>query len=1163
MNFKRVNNITGWVVCLIACVVFIMTSEAGGSFWDCGEFVSSCFKVQIPHPPGAPLFILLGRIAIILTGSNPLTAAKSVNVLNAFASGFTILFLFWTITHFARKLVHTDKTQELTKMQIFSIMAAGAVGGLAYTFCDSFWYSAVEGEVYAFSSFFTAIVFWCIVRWEDGADDPGADKWLILIFFLIGLSIGVHLLCLLTVPSIVLTYYYKKRARFDYKKIKKYFIRTLIVLGVLGVIASLLSASGKVNAERGVPFDGTMAGVMIVGTLLAIGFLYLVEYIAPKDKKELWGGAFIFLVIGTALEGVVQVGVIQYSIVIAGQFDVFFVNSMHMPYFYGFAFFFVILAVAIWWALRFAAKKDWYYMKLGLWCFTFLLIGYSSYLTTMIRSNADPAIDMYNVDNPISLAGYLGRQQYGDWPLLYGQKFVAQPLDNKPQYDYEKTSHGYIKAFSGYSYSYDPKDMMVFPRMWDNSNEQGHADYYAMFMDVGKNKDGSYDIPKDDDGHYTRPNFADNVGFFLSYQSYFMFFRYFMWNFSGKENDIEGLFTGNPRDGNWITGIPFIDNAMYGDQSLMPDTAKANKSHNTMFALPFILGFIGLFYHFKKRGDDAFIAFVLFLFTGFLIIIYLNQAGFQPRERDYAYAGSFYAFSIWVGLGILYFIDMASKWDKKLLINTILIPCGVVSLLFLIVGARFQFGLAPGIGFAALFFIVAAGIPYALKSLKSAKAIIITASLIGLCVTLLMGQQEWDDHDRSNKQLARDLAKDYLESCPQNAILFTYGDNDTYPLWYAQEVEGIRPDIRVINTSLLGIDWYINQFRYKINQSAPIDVIWNAEQIEGGKRDAVLFRADPAFPDDRYYKLYDMMKDYTGSDDPAKMQDEGEGNTYNTFPGHKVSVPVDEAVVRANGTVNPTDSIVKEVRFTIPKNVLYKGDLAMLDIIAANNWKRPICFTMNQAGLGFDGYLRKNGMSYQLVPVENSPENTDFAYNVVMNKFGFGNAQIPGVYYDEENRRHLLDIRQACSQLALDLADKNRKDDARKVLEKTDKMMLQQNMPYGLISRQNDHDRVSMMFLEACYRANDSTLANKVYKAVKKDFQQQVMYYNSLTGNMAEFMQSDKDGTEQLNKQLDQVVQMFTMPQLMSPPQPAALKTDTAAKPSKPKPDVSAVPKKK
>ena len=732
--------------------------------------------------------------------------------------------------------------------------------------------------------------------------------------------------------------------------------------------------------------------------------------------------------------------------------------------------------------------------------------------------------------------------------LFYtGKNLLRRSLIRKEQFDYEKTTHGYIKALSGYQYSYAPEDMMVFPRMWDASNDQNHADYYAMFMGITKNKDGTYERP---------PTFGDNLQFFVGYQTYFMFFRYFMWNFSGKQNDIEGLFTGNTRDGNWITGIPFIDNAMYGDQSLMPQTIKDNKAHNTMFALPFIFGIIGLFYQFKRKGDDGLVAFLLFFFTGFAIIIYLNQAGFQPRERDYAYAGSFYAFSIWVGLAVLYFIDMATKWDKKFVINSIGIPCVIISLFFLVVGVKAGAGAAVGLGFAALFFLVVVGLPYVLKFVSGAKGIVIVTTLVCLCVPALMGQQEWDDHDRSHKELARDLAKDYLESCAQNAILFTFGDNDTYPLWYAQEVEGIRPDIRVINTSLLGIDWYINQFRYKVNQSAPIDVIWSAEQIEGGKRDAVVFKPQANIPDDRYYNLYDIMKNYAGSDDADKMVDNGSGTVYNTIPVRKVSVPVDINFVRSNGTVNPSDSVVSAVNFELPnRQALYKGDLAMLNIIAANNWKRPIYFTMDYGDLGFGSYLRRDGLSFRLVPVLNSQVNTNWMDNVVMNKFGYGNAQIPGVYFDEENRRHLLDIRQADATLALDLCDKGRKEDARKVLERTDKMMLQQNMPYGLVSRGNDHNRISMMFLEACYRADDTTLASKVLRAVKTDFQQQMNYYTSLTGDMADHMDQDKQNTQQLQTYLDRLQQAYTTPQPIVPETGGTLMNTTDT--TKPKPDAS------
>lgn len=1120
MNFKKTNLITGWIVGLIACTVYIMTREATGSFWDCGEFVSSAYKLQIPHPPGAPLFVMLGRIFVILFGDNPMNAARAVNVMSALASGFTILFLFWTITHFARKIVLGDDSDKvLNWQQVWAIMGAGIVGALAYTFTDSFWYSAVEGEVYAMSSFFTAVVFWGILKWENQADQPGADKWIVFIFFMIGLSIGVHLLCLLCIPAIVMMYYFRKHTHFNYPVIRKYFIWAVVIGGALASIIALLGAQSIAKPDQGLPMDPTVAGLMILGIAVIIGLLVAVEKI-NTDKKEYNGGIFIFLVLGFVLVGLVQVGVIQYSIKAAGAFDVFFVNSLGLPFFSGFTVFFLLVAIGIWYGLRFAAKKSWPYLRLGLWCIAFMLIGYSTYVTTMIRSNADPAIDMYNVDNPMSLVGYLGRDQYGDFPILYGQNFTARPVDFKEtSTNYNKGKDKYIPVGKNGKYVYMPDDQSVFPRMWDGSNEQGHADYYAMFMGIGKTQDGTYE---------RAPNFADNMKFFISYQNYFMYLRYFMWNFSGKQDDIEGIFSGNVRDGNWITGISFIDNAMYGDQSLMPDSLKNNKAHNSMYMLPFILGLIGLFYQYKKQKGDTIVNFLLFFLTGFAIVIYLNQPGFQPRERDYAYAASFYAFAVWIGLAVLYFIEQAQKWDSMFL-KKMLISGGLFAAFLVVVGMMLPGGgLLLGIGFAILFGAIVAGVPYLLKFLSHSKSITIAAIVLSFTVPLLMASQEWDDHDRSHKTLARDLGKDYLESCAPNAILFTYGDNDTYPLWYAQEVEGVRPDIRVINTSLLGIDWYINQLRYKINQSAPIDVIWTPEQIQGRNRDYVVYKPQPGIPENRYYDLYDMMKNYVGSDDPGKLSTDG-GN-YNTFPVKKVSIPVDLNLVRSNGTVNPTDSVVSEVRFEIPRNGLQKNDLAILNIIAANHWKRPIYFTMNNSiNLGLDRFIRKDGLTYRLVPVENSEINTDYMYNVVMNKFAYGNANVPGVYFDEENRRHLNDIRRAHVELAFNLIFKNRKEDARKVLEKADKMMLQENYPYGYAARSNDHNMISLAFLEACYRAEDSTLAAKVKASVEKDLQQQMKFYNSLTGNMAEGMSYEKQNTQRLLQQLAQLEKFNTI----------------------------------
>lgn len=1068
MQFNKINNITGWGVFLIASIVYIMTAEAGGSFWDCGEFVSSCYKLQIPHPPGAPLFVILGRIFIIFFGDNPLNAAKAVNMMSAMASSFTILFLFWTITHFARRIINIKNTSIPTAYQVWMIMGAGVVGALSYTFSDSFWFSAVEGEVYALSSFFTAIVFWAILKWENQADEPGADRWIVFIFFMMGLSIGVHLLNLLTIPAIVMVYYFRRRETFNYTLLRSWFIRIAAIGGALAFVVALIA--GAADAGENSAMDGTIAGLVILGTVMAIGLLFAIEKFNANNKAY-FGGVYIFFLIGCAVTGIIQVGVIQYSVKLAGSFDRWFVNGAGMPFFTGFAIFFCLVAAAIWYGLHIAAKKLWPYLTLAIWCIAFMFIGYSTYLTTMIRSSANPSVDMYNVDNPMSLVGYLGREQYGDFPLLYGQKFTAQPIDLKNTgMRYQKARDKYIEVGQDKKYIYAAEDKMLFPRVWDASDDQYHAYYYASFLGIPKLKDGTYE---------RTPTQADNIKFFGGYQVYWMYLRYFMWNFAGKQNDIQGVYTGNTRDGNWITGINFIDNILYGDQSQLPDSLKKNKAHNTLFALPLILGLIGFFYHRKKRGDDAFSNLLMFFFTGFAIVLYLNQAGNQPRERDYAYVGSFYAFAVWIGLGVM---GIASFLQKKL---SATIAASLATILCL------------------------------------------------LAVPALMAQQEWDDHDRSKKVLSRDLAKDYLESCAPNAILFTFGDNDTYPLWYAQETEGIRPDIRVINYSLLGIDWYINELRYKVNQSAPIDVIWSAEQIEGSKRDYAMYRPKPNIPEDRFYDLFDLMKNYVGSDDRTKMEDRGNGEPLSTFPVRKFSVPVDKAFVLANKTVNPTDSIVNEMRFELPKSSMMKNDMAVLNIIAANKWNRPIYFTNPQIELGFDQFLRRDGLSHRLIPVQNSRVNTNWMQEKAMNVFAAGNAAIKGVYFDEENRRHLNSIRSAYAELAIDLASTGRKEEARKVLEKVDKMMDEDNFAYGMVSRGNMHNRNSLMFLEACYMADAQKLIQKVGESVRKDLKQQIQYYDALSGMKAEYMADEKrmaegylDGLERMKTVYNPAIQI-------------------------------------
>jgi hypothetical protein len=1048
MNFNRVNNIVGWIVCLIACSVYVLTMEPTGSFWDCGEFVSSAYKLQVPHPPGAPLFILLGRFFIVLFGDNPANAALGVNFMNAIASGFTILFLFWTITHFGRKLVKKEGT-DLNKQQLFTIMGAGAVGALAYTFSDSFWFSAVEGEVYALSSLFTAVVFWAILKWEhevdlesktDGHKFSRADRWLIFIFYMMGLSIGVHLLNLLTIPAIVMVYYFK------------------------------------------------------------------------RYKVTRWGTVAAFLM-GCVITGLVQVAIIQWSIKGAGKFDIFFVNNLGAPFFVGFGTYFVLLSALLVIGLlftdaqikKFTLFPVWlsaiillfcfpfihsggtffmlllglagvialcYYgknniisfLKIGLWSAIFVILGYSTYFTTLVRSSANPSVDMYNVDNPVSLVGYLSREQYGDWPVLYGPDFVYRSPFVTTGDLYVKGEDKYVTAgktrkqdFSARPSEEDKAGMAqqhpdwdvdkigphIFPRMWDNGNERNQEYVYRTFSGMSG-----------DD----QPTFFNNIRYFLDYQFRWMYWRYFMWNFAGKQNDLQGF--GNRRDGNWNSGINFIDKSIFGHSTPaeLPATAGAtNKANNKLFFLPFILGTLGFIFQLNRNRRDWLINFLLFFFTGLAIVVYLNQSGQQPRERDYAYVGSFYAFAVWIGLGVIWVREQLSRYVK---------------------------GAVPD--YAAF-------------------------GLCLLAVPVLMASQEWDDHDRSKKVLARDIGKDYLESCAKDGILISFGDNDTYPLWYGQEVEKIRPDLRVINYSLLGTDWYINELRYKVNESAPTDEIFTPQQIEGDKRNVVftgsyLSRANynaplAGYDQNKYYNLYDLLKNVTASDDPkytVPLNDEDMGNI---LPVNKVSIPVDMEAVRKNLPLNPGDSVVSELKLEIKRQYLQKNDLAVLAIIAGNKWKRPIYFTSTQEleDLGLEKYVRMEGLSYRLVPVEGTNVQLDVSYKNIMEKFGYGNAHKPGVYFDEENRRHINSIRQAHAFLGMALVDAGKKDSARTELRKYDSQVMESNVPYGMTSnRGNFHNRVTMTYLYAAYRSGDLELAKKVGKSVKTDLEQQMKYYRSL-----------------------------------------------------------------
>ena len=1094
MNFRKVNNITGWAIFLIALATYFLTREARGSLWDTGEFIASADKVMLPHPPGAPLFVLLGRFFIILFGDNGHTAASAVNFMSALASAATILFLFWSVTHFARKMFVTAG-EHLTSSQTFTTMAAGVVGALAYTFSDSFWFSAVEGEVYALSSFFTALVFWSMLKWEHAdehaGNDPQAriksDRWIVFLFFMMGLSIGVHLLNLLTIPAIVMIYYYRRY---------------------------------KVSTS----------------------------------------GAIVAFLVGCAITGLVQVGIIQYSMKAAGQLDVYFVNTLNLPFFSGFAIYFIALFALIIWALRFNEKNTsqvkliiWFVLflflsalpfviipgtgikvfrlllilsaaaaigyfiklsalkilKLSLWCYAFMLIGYFMYFTTLIRSNANPSIDMNNVDNPINLVYYLSREQYGEAPLLYGPHFAAKVPDDinreepfiEGEMKYVKGDKKYIASGRKKEYNFNSDVKQLFPRIWDSSNDQYHADFYADWLDL-----------RDERGEYVAPTMKDNIQWFFEYQMSHMYWRYFMWNFSGKQNDVQGL--GNKRDGNWITGISFIDNKRLGDQSAMPDSLKNNKAHNKLFMLPFLLGIVGCVYQFLKKRNDWIVSFLLFFMTGIAVVLYLNQPGNQPRERDYAYVGSFYAFAIWIGLAVVAFVKMAKDRKDLLTLKNMLIGGGVLTF---VITAMSGGGIFGSVFATALYAAVTAGVTFLGRAVSSGgqneKTLNIVTSVVCLAVPLLMAQQEWDDHDRSRKTTGPDMAKAYLESCAPNAVIFTFGDNDTYPLWYAQEVEGVRTDIRVINNSLLGIDWYINQLRYKINTADSLDVIFSAEDIQGEKRAYLAFQADNNINQSYYNDLDTALRAFRS---PKYIDN---------FPVRKFSIKVDKDLVRKNGTVNATDSVLDVINFEIPanKNYLYRNDLAILAIIATSKWNRPIYFTSPFGELGFGQYLRKDGMSYRFVPVAlKQPQvnwvtdqtlrqmrmggtsirdnNSDTMFNNLMTKYEFGGADKKGVYFDEENRRHILNLRSLYAEAAGNMADMGRKEDAAKLIDKVEKGIDPENLPYAMASRYNGHNQTGLVYLEACYKAGKTDMAEKIRLAIRKDLTQQQAYYISLNG---------------------------------------------------------------
>mgnify|MGYP000132515652 FL=1 len=953
-QFKKLNNIIGWSVFSIASFVYLSTIEQTVSFWDCGEYIATAYKLQVGHPPGAPLFQLFGRIFTLFAAQGTSEVAVAINILSALCSSFTILFLFWTITAFGRKMFFKDNNYETSK--IYAVLGSGLVGALAYTFSDSFWFSAVEGEVYAMSSFFTAITFWCIMKWEQEADQPLASRWLVLIAYLIGLSVGVHLLSLLTIPAMGMIYYYKK---YQYTK------------------------SGAIKA----------------------------------------------FIISMILLGLVQGVIIPGAVSLISTFELFFVNTIGLPFNSGTIIYFLSVIGAIAFGLSYTKKHNkgvWNTAILGV---MMLLIGYSSFAILVVRSNANPPIDENNPEDAVGLLSYLKREQYGSWPIVYGQHFNAKLdskkpyLDGNPVYakDEKKGKYVVIDKRKNTLPNYSKKDKMFFPRIWSNTQAR-HAGGYVSWAGL-KNKDA-------------KPTFGQNLTYFFKYQIGWSYIRYFMWNFAGRQNDFMNM-DGNSLKGNWESGIGFIDNARLGTPSAevdVPNYLGKNKGKNHYYFLPLILGLIGMLFHFKQNNQDALTVLLFFLFTGVLIIIYLNVVPFQPRERDYAYVGSFYAFSIWIGMGVLGIYNFLSK-----------------------------------------------------RMSSSASAALST--IIALIIPTLMAAENWDDHDRSGRFTALEVAKNYLNSCDKNAILFTNGDNDTFPLWYAQEVEGIRTDIKVVNLSLFNTPWYIDQMKRASYDAAPIPSSLEHDDYRAGTRDYTPI--NERFKD--YVEVKDVVNFINSKSAKAKINTSAGLRSY--CPTKKLKLSVNKENVKSFIPKEYHEKIVDEIKFKLKGNGLYKNKLMVLDILANFNWERPIYFAITVGRdnfMGLEKYFQLEGLAYRLVPyVAQSPDgqtgivHAEKMYERLVENFKWGGFNNPDLYFDETNTRMVMNFRNNYSRLAEALFVKG---DTARAIETLDKCMAE--FPRDVVNL----SYFSLPIIDIYYKLGEDEKAKKVLTVMIDDYLTEIKY---------------------------------------------------------------------
>ena len=1060
-QYKLVNNVLGWLTFLVAAFVYCSTIEPTASFWDCPEFITTGYKLEVGHPPGAPFFMLTANL-FSQFASDPTQVAKMVNTMSALLSATTILFLFWSITHLARKLILKDWS-EMTTGKLIAIEASGLVGALIYTFSDTFWFSAVEGEVYAYSSAFTAIVFWLILKWEDHADEPHSDRWLVLIAYMTGLSIGVHLLNLLCIPAIVLVYCYRRYPHIELKG------------SLLALLVSFVIVAGVLY--------GVVPGIITVGGWFELFFVNVLS--CPFNTGEI---IYIILLVAIVIWAIYE----SYTDRNFKRQNISFtlaVGMLGIPFRgmgWGAALVGIVILVAIYFGLNYRKKADKQlvpvvsarFKNTALLCMLMLMIGYSSYAVIVIRSAANPPMDQNSPEDVFTLGSYLSRDQYGDSPLLYGQAYTSQvAFDVEGNMCIPKRKEGAAiwqrkeKASENEKDSYfvvSHKDKLVyaqnmlFPRMHSSAHAQAYENWLGGV--TGTN------VPYDRCGEQVTvkmPTQWDNIRFFLSYQCNFMYWRYFMWNFAGRQNDLQG--SGEPEHGNWITGISFIDNWMLGDQSKLPQELKENKGHNVFYCLPLLLGLIGLFWQAWRgqRGIRQFwVVFFLFFMTGLAIVLYLNQTPQQPRERDYAYAGSFYAYAIWCGLGVLALYDMLKK---KLKTNDV--------------------ALASVLGVACLL------------------------------VPVQMASQTWDDHDRSGRYTCRDFGQNYLMTLQDKdyPIIFTNGDNDTFPLWYNQETEGFRTDARVCNLSYLQTDWYIDQMKRPAYDSPSVPITWPRLDFCSGTNDYV--QVDPSLKQQimDFYKEHPAEAKEQFGENPFELKNvlnnwvRTKNKEMHVIPTDTLYLTIDKEAVKKSGMMMASDTIPDRMVISLAgKRALYKNDLMMLEMLAQCNWTRPLYVA---ATVGSDNYMNlgdnfvQEGLAYRITPfTTNKPGaknfDTEKTYNNVMNRYKFGGLDKKGLYIDETIMRMCYTHRNLFAQLALALIREGKNDKALKVLRKAEKSIPEYNVPNTFVSGSADLARAYALI--GC-KADAARILRQVWNNTK----QYADYYVSQEGSRFDMCQTD------------------------------------------------------